>query len=69
MAWIFLAVVALQAAMRLWLSRRQERHVLAHRDAVPAAFRGSISLEQIDEWDLSGDDAVLMFPAGLSLGR
>ncbi|MHC4955250.1 MAG: M48 family metallopeptidase [Planctomycetota bacterium] len=42
MTWIFLAVVAVQAAMRLWLSRRQERHVLAHKGAVPDAFRESI---------------------------
>jgi STE24 endopeptidase len=41
---LFLAVVALEAAMRWWLSRRQERCVLAHRDEVPAAFRGSIPL-------------------------
>jgi STE24 endopeptidase len=31
-------------ALRLWLSRRQERHVLAHREEVPSPFRGAIPL-------------------------
>src|SRR5690606_614731 len=30
--------------LRYWLARRQIRHVLAHRDAVPAAFADRIGL-------------------------
>jgi len=41
----FLAALALSLALRLWLSRRQERHVLARRGEVPAPFRGAISLD------------------------
>ncbi|MDH3592852.1 MAG: M48 family metallopeptidase, partial [Planctomycetota bacterium] len=41
----FLAALALIVGIRFWLSRRQERSVLAHRDAVPEAFSGSIPLE------------------------
>jgi len=42
---LFLAALALSLGLRLWLSRRQERHVLAHRDEVPSPFRGAIPLE------------------------
>jgi STE24 endopeptidase len=42
---IFLAVLALSFAVEFWLARRQFAHVLAHRDAVPEAFRETISLE------------------------
>jgi STE24 endopeptidase len=43
-AWVFLAALAAAAATRLWLARRQMRHVLAHRDAVPATFAAAIPL-------------------------
>jgi STE24 endopeptidase len=43
-AWLFAAVVLAALAVRLWLSTRQMRHVAAHRDAVPAAFAGTVSL-------------------------
>jgi STE24 endopeptidase len=43
-AWLFAAVVLAALAVRLWLSTRQMRHVAAHRDAVPAAFQGTVSL-------------------------
>jgi STE24 endopeptidase len=42
----FVAAVGLQVGLRLWLSRRQMAAVRAHRDRVPAAFIGSISLEE-----------------------
>jgi STE24 endopeptidase len=42
---LFLAALALSLALRVWLSFRQERHVLAHRDEVPSPFRGAIPLE------------------------
>ncbi len=42
---LFLAALALTTVLRLWLARRHVRHVAAHRGAVPAAFRESISLE------------------------
>ncbi len=38
-----LALVA-SHAVRAWLARRQMRHVAAHRDAVPAAFAGRVTL-------------------------
>jgi len=43
--WLFLAALAAASATRLWLARRQVRHVRAHRDAVPASFARSIPLE------------------------
>lgn len=42
---VFLACLAATVAMRLWLAMRQLRHVSAHRDTVPAAFREAIPLE------------------------
>lgn len=44
--WIFVAVLLIATVIRLWLARRQFRHVTAHRDRVPAAFATRISLEQ-----------------------
>lgn len=41
---LFLAALALSTALRLWLDLRHLRHVLAHRDQVPAAFVGRIEL-------------------------
>jgi STE24 endopeptidase len=41
---VFLAALALTAAMRLWLARRQLRHVAAHRGAVPGQFAAEVSL-------------------------
>jgi STE24 endopeptidase len=41
---LFLAALAASLAVRVWLSRRQVAHVLAHRDAVPAAFASRIGL-------------------------
>jgi STE24 endopeptidase len=41
----FLLAVAASYATRWWLSRRQERAVLAHRDSVPIEFAGQIDLE------------------------
>ncbi len=41
---LFLLFLAAMAATRLWLSLRQERHIRAHRDAVPAAFAEKIPL-------------------------
>lgn len=40
----FVAALALSLGLRLWLSRRQERHVLAHREEVPSPFHGAIPL-------------------------
>jgi STE24 endopeptidase len=42
---LFLAALAFTLALRLWLSARQVAHVVAHRDAVPAAFAGRIALD------------------------
>ena len=38
----FLALLVGVTALRLWLARRQIRHVRAHRDALPPAFVGTI---------------------------
>ena len=40
----FIAALALATATRLWLARRQIRHVQAYRDAVPPGFEGVLSL-------------------------
>lgn len=40
----FLVALALSVLVRFWLARRHIRHVLAHREAVPAAFAGRIPL-------------------------
>ena len=40
----FIAALALTTATRLWLSRRQVRHIAANRGAVPGEFAGRISL-------------------------
>src|SRR6266849_7977908 len=40
----FLAALALTTVVRLWLSRRHIRYVLANRNALPAEFSASISL-------------------------
>jgi STE24 endopeptidase len=45
LTWLFLVALAAASATRLWLARRQVRHVAAHRDAVPPSFAGSIPLE------------------------
>jgi STE24 endopeptidase len=44
LTWAFAAALAAATATRLWLARRQMRHVRAHRDAVPATFDGAIPL-------------------------
>jgi len=43
-SWIFLAALGAATATRLWLAQRQVRHVLAHREAVPATFADAIPL-------------------------
>lgn len=42
---IFLVLLALTVAIRLWLAERHLRHVAAHRDRVPAGFTEAISLD------------------------
>lgn len=39
---IFMALIALNVALRVWLDARQMRHVKAHRDRVPSQFAGRI---------------------------
>lgn len=41
---LFLAALLAATATRLWLARRQMRHVRAHRDAVPGMFADAIPL-------------------------
>jgi STE24 endopeptidase len=41
---LFLAALALSIGVQLWLARRQVRHVLAHRGAVPLHFAERVSL-------------------------
>lgn len=45
-ALLFVAMLALSLAVRVWLAARHWRHVAANRDAVPAAFAASISLSE-----------------------
>ncbi|MFN3397279.1 MAG: M48 family metallopeptidase [Sulfurimicrobium sp.] len=42
---IFIAALLVTTATRLWLARRQLRHVRAHRDAVPRDFAEHIGLD------------------------
>ncbi|MCO5096112.1 MAG: M48 family metallopeptidase [Rhodocyclaceae bacterium] len=42
---LFLAALTLTTLLRLWLAQRHVRHIAAHRDAVPEAFRETISPE------------------------
>jgi STE24 endopeptidase len=42
---LFLLALAVSFSVEWWLSRRQAAHVLAHREAVPEAFRDSVTLE------------------------
>ena len=42
--WVFLAALLATTGTRLWLATRQSRYVLAHRDAVPESFAGTIPL-------------------------
>jgi STE24 endopeptidase len=39
------AAIIASFLFELWLDRRQIRHVLSHRDRVPAAFQGAVSIE------------------------
>jgi STE24 endopeptidase len=42
---LFVALLVVSVGLRIHLSRRQERHVRAHREEVPSPFRGAIPLE------------------------
>ena len=42
---LFLAMLALSLVVRFWLNRRHIHHIQAHRNAVPAAFSDTISIE------------------------
>jgi len=41
---VFLLLLVLNAGVRIWLARRQIRHVQAHRDSVPIEFADRVSL-------------------------
>jgi STE24 endopeptidase len=43
--WVFLIALVLMTGIELWLSLRQGRHVLAHRDKIPEAFKDEVSLD------------------------
>lgn len=42
---VFLLALTLSYGVQFWLSSRQKKHVLAHRDQVPGAFSSRVSLE------------------------
>ncbi len=42
---LFAAAIVSSFVLKAWLALRQMRHVAAHRDAVPAAFAGTVSLQ------------------------
>lgn len=44
LTFLFAAVLLASLAVKYWLATRQMRHVAAHRDAVPAAFAGAVSM-------------------------
>src|SRR5882757_495598 len=44
LTWMFVAALAAETAVRLWLSSRQIAAVRAHRNRVPNAFHGQIAL-------------------------
>jgi STE24 endopeptidase len=41
---LFAAALVLMFNLKLWLNQRQQRHIAAHRGAVPEAFAGTITL-------------------------
>jgi STE24 endopeptidase len=41
---LFLCALVISVSIEFWLSRRQATHVLQHRDAVPEAFKNTVSL-------------------------
>jgi STE24 endopeptidase len=41
---LFATLLLARLVLKFWLASRQMRHVMAHRDAVPAAFAGSVTL-------------------------
>ncbi len=43
-SWIFIIALVSMTAMELWLSLRQTKHVLAHRNKVPEAFQSQIDI-------------------------
>ncbi len=45
MLWSFVVALVLSTLLKLWLVSRQIRHVAAHRDRMPPAFAGSVSLQ------------------------
>ena len=75
---IFLFALVISYAIQFWLSMRQKNHVLAHRDAVPDAFKDSIDLPThqkaadytVEKGRLSDIDAVsgIVFLLILTLG-
>ncbi len=46
LTWAFLAAVVAETLTRLWLGSRQIAAVRAHRNEVPAPFRGEVALEE-----------------------
>lgn len=75
---LFVFALALSLALRLWLAARQHAHVRAHRQAVPTAFAGQVSLAdhqkaadytcaktRLTQLDALWDSAILL---GLTLG-
>lgn len=44
LTWVVALAIVAHVALKTWLAQRQVRHVLEHRDAVPAPFREAVSL-------------------------
>ncbi|VAX13746.1 Uncharacterized integral membrane endopeptidase Bmul_2226 [hydrothermal vent metagenome] len=74
LTYIFLIALGLSLLIQLWLTLRQQRHVAAHRAAVPEAFAGRITLQahqKAADYTLSNtrmDIVELFFGALLLLG-
>ncbi len=42
---LFLFALTLSSGIQFWLAKRQSLYVAAHRDAVPEAFKSTVSLD------------------------
>jgi STE24 endopeptidase len=75
---LFVLALVLHVGVQWWLSRRQVRHVLHHRHAVPQAFSAAVTLEEhrkaadytiarqrLGRWEIAWDALVVLF---LTLG-
>ncbi|HLD09217.1 MAG TPA: M48 family peptidase, partial [Methylophilaceae bacterium] len=64
---VFVALLILTAATRVWLGRRHVSYIQSHRGQVPAAFNQSISLDEHQKAaDYSSAKTQLVITEGLA---